>query len=252
MNFLFQILAAIALLVVVAEASPTYVGVKRMTNADRMKRGLGPAPPVFKRVVPGRRSNLPTRAFVAKRGSPSPSAVPPAPTKHIGRIEVRNTTGFTYGFVQNTVSGPSGVTLNSTIDPLAVSFSTSQGSSGPFDITATNATFSAPLTLGGVGNASLAADSASAVVFNSTAATSPSAAFVSGATGESAIWTLDGRTAQISANWINADKSKPTTFIGLDTVNNVILLTGNITLYNQAASSPLTEVKFFLASPPFQ
>lgn len=173
MKFLFQIIAAIALLVVVVEASPTYVGVKRMTNADRLKRGLGPAPPVFKRTVPGRRSYLPTRASVAKRGSPSPAAAPPAPTKYVLSPALYSTSSHTIFFAATSdalkleirlVSRTglfktpsldreqcffvplalthgeffrSGVTVNSSIDPLAVSFSTTQGSSGPFDITAT-------------------------------------------------------------------------------------------------------------------
>ncbi|THH32470.1 hypothetical protein EUX98_g1720 [Antrodiella citrinella] len=245
MKVFLYILAAVALLVSVTDASPAYIGMKRMTNADRLKRGLGPAPPVLRRVIPGR-SLTPTRLFAAsKRGSPSPSISPvphAVPTPHVGRIEVRNTTGFSFGYVENTVSGVSGVTVNSSIEPLAVTFSTTSGSSGPFDITATNATFTGPLTLGGVGSTILAADSASAVVFNATNSTA----------GEVKIWTLDGRTAQISAHWTNTDNSTPTTFIGLDVTNNHLLLTGNISLYNQAVTSAtLTEVQFFLASPPF-
>lgn len=45
------------------------------------------------------------------------------------------------------------------------------------------------------------------------------------------------------AHWINEDGSKPTTFIGLEITDNIILLTGNITLYNAAfPSAPLVPV----------
>lgn len=52
-------------------AAPTQAGVvRRLTNAERFARGLGPAPPVFKRVLPG--VETPTRAYeVEKRAKPS-------------------------------------------------------------------------------------------------------------------------------------------------------------------------------------
>lgn len=58
-----------------ANAAPAEVGVRRLTNAERLARGLGPAPPVFKRVLPGRET--PTRAYDAEKRNPKPSNSPP-------------------------------------------------------------------------------------------------------------------------------------------------------------------------------
>ncbi|KAG5646137.1 hypothetical protein DXG03_004376 [Asterophora parasitica] len=43
---------------------------------------------------------------------------------------------------------------------------------------------------------------------------------------ESAIWTLDGNTYQLTPQWINSDGSSPTTYLGLS--NGIVTLTGDI------------------------
>lgn len=79
------VLALLALFALSVDARPTRGRVlsRRLTNeerslpnAERLKRGLPPRAPVIGRVLPGRENTEPTPASKAKRGGPSPSAVP--------------------------------------------------------------------------------------------------------------------------------------------------------------------------------
>lgn len=85
-------------------------GKKRMTNAERLARGLTPNPPKFKRVLPGIHES-PTNVLAAKRSASASASASPSPTPsslpkiYTGRIEVRNLQGDSYGYVENSQNG---------------------------------------------------------------------------------------------------------------------------------------------------
>ncbi|KAK7687872.1 hypothetical protein QCA50_009091 [Cerrena zonata] len=222
-------------------------GKKRMTNAERLARGLTPNPPRFKRVLPGIH-DTPTNVLPAKRSASASASASPSPTPSslpkifTGRIEVKNLQGASYGFIENSQSGVNGVNFGGPIDELHVKvISNTYG--GVAQIQATNPEFDAPYYLGGSSTTpqTLGSGFSAGVSLDHV----EKAPVGSGAT-ESAVWKINPITKQITAQWVNPDGSRPRTKIGLDIRNNHLVLTGDISAYNGANTWPISEVKFFL------
>jgi len=244
MRLVFSIAALLLFLSVISARPFPYRNspIRRVTNAERLKRGLGPMPPMFKRVLPG--GQLPTRTTAAKRAAPSPSS---RSVVYTGRIEVRTLDGSSYGDVINAQYGINGVNFGGPIPALNVQFTTDSSGTGPFNIFATNPNFPAPHFVGATTHdfATLGSNSGTGVSLGNIRQTPPNS-HLSG--GESAIWSIDPTTKEIKAHWVNPDGSKIPTFIGVDIRNNAVVFTGNIALYNQQHTWPISEVKFFLAN----
>ncbi|CAL1715062.1 unnamed protein product [Somion occarium] len=212
-------------------------GEKRMTNAERFRRGLGPNAPVFKRVLPGS-GEKPTGVIAAKRSKTSS-----LPVTYTGRIEVRNLEGHSFGYVWNSESGVSGVNFHGPVDELHVKISTTK-SGGLFDILATNPKFPPPFYIGASSNnaaATLGPGLPAGVGLGTVEQTPPGPS-----AAQSAIWTINRATKLLTPHWVNPDGSKPTTSIGLDLRNNYLTFTGDIAAYNAANTWPVGEVQFFL------
>ncbi|KAI0073505.1 hypothetical protein K474DRAFT_185554 [Panus rudis PR-1116 ss-1] len=228
-----------------SHASPTPIQIaaplKRMTNAERLSRGLPPNAPVFKRLQPGQHQNqdrdAPTRVLAARA---SPSSVPPnRPVSLSGRIQVRTVEGNSVGYVRNWESG-----IFSTLptDQLHVQFNTTASGKGPFDIIATNPNFPAPFYVGaksgsldfGRGNSNYAS--------LSDVEKKPFGPGLS----QSALWSLDPSTKQLIPHWVNSDHRTVRTQIGVDLRNNYLAFTGDVQAFNKANFWPISEVQFFL------
>ncbi|KAG6919514.1 hypothetical protein DXG01_005104 [Tephrocybe rancida] len=214
------------------------------TNGQRMARGLPPLPPKFGRTLPGRRdSRQPTPAWGEK---PKPSTTPSwPPTPYSGCLEVRDAQGHALGRVKNTNTSStiSGLSLSRDDGDLKVGFNVPQ-SGAPFDILATNPQFSEPYYVGAAGTSeinTLDLISRNTLAFTNVQQTPSSSipvvsAFDSTLMVQSAIWSLDSGTSQLTgqavqhslfdgdltrsgpntAQYVNPDGSLPTTVFAYD------------------------------------
>ncbi|KAI0073513.1 hypothetical protein K474DRAFT_1710642 [Panus rudis PR-1116 ss-1] len=243
MRFVVFILALVSLFTAVVSAAPGIGGTpaKRMTNAERLARGLPPNAPIFRRALPGR-DLTPTRAYAAKRGSPSS-----VPVTLTGRIQVRWIEGdASYGYVENSQSGINGVNFGGPIPELHVKITTTSSGAGPFDIEAINPNFPSPFFVGASSN-----EFAPPVAFgpgNSNAASLDNVKQTTPVSGisQSSLWSFDPTTKELTPHWVNPDGSVAETVIGFDIRNNAIVLTGDIAAYNAHNTWPVTPVHFFL------
>ncbi|KAF9454331.1 hypothetical protein P691DRAFT_809886 [Macrolepiota fuliginosa MF-IS2] len=210
------------------------------TNAQRMARGLPPNPPSqFARGV--------SPVWAAKRTEPStrPSTCYP------GKIEVRyDFDGHVAGYVRNWENG--GISgLNFSGDPLEVKVCKTRSYTDRYDIIATNAVFKPPYYVGaGSGTVAgiLATGDRSSVGFSNTPQTPPNAppTLVNGNYYESAIWSYNSSTKELSPQWINPDGSKPSTVIAYDIRANDLFFVGDISQWNVSGSFA-SAVHFYLA-----
>ncbi|KAI0065505.1 hypothetical protein BV25DRAFT_1836303 [Artomyces pyxidatus] len=199
-KFAVALFAFLAVLALVLPASA------RVTNADRLRRGQPPLPP--------------TRRATAKRQAPSPSS----PQSISGRIQVRDATGLnTLGYIQNTVSGPTGIKFSGSENDLEVLYVGAE-------LVAYSAIFPSPFLIGASGSALLSVGSAAAIPF------------INVDESISAIWSLDVTTGALTATWKNIDGSILNPVFAYDSVQDKLFLTGDIIEFAAAA---LTE-----ATPP--
>jgi len=210
------LVALFALFAFLASVLPAHGAAAKLTNAERLRRNLPPLPPV---------KRAPTPAYAAKRQHASAALPVQQPS---GRIQLRSSDGSTLGYVA--ASNGSGVNFLPSGGDLEVEL---QGS----NLLATNAAFSSPFYIGGSGSNPISADSANSVSFTHVA---------QGA--GSSIWTYASDTGGLTAQWTNQDGSKPTTVVAYDIRNNIIVLTGNVDLYNSQATFPASAVTLFLVS----
>lgn len=217
------------------------------TNAQRLARGLPPNPPKFLRSWDAR--DTPTPAMVAKRTQTSPT---PA-NVFTGRLDVRNLDGSSVGHVRNwpgagTIGGTN--FLGSDGDLLVKATSTSNNDL--YDILATNPAFPAPFYVGAGGNNNpiLAKGSRSTIDFTNVAQTPPGSKPVATGSGglyvESAIWSLNKNTKQVSPQWINPDGSSPTTTLAYDIRANHLFFVGDLAAYNEGNDTPASAVNLFI------
>ncbi|GBE86456.1 hypothetical protein BKA93DRAFT_623356 [Sparassis latifolia] len=213
------------------------------TNAQRLAAGLPLLPPKFKRAFPGQNQarDDPTPAFGAKR-----SVASSTPVAYSGHIEIKNITGSSFGFLAQNQTGINGVSSNET-EYIAVSFTTTTPAAEPFNILISNPAFPSPFYLGGNGTNLLASDSASIVTLGDVVQTAPSAPPSSNTNEESAIWSINSRTQELTVQWINSDSSKVKTYIAYDEADNILFFAGNISVYNAQSSKSAVQVKFYLS-----
>jgi hypothetical protein len=189
-------------------------------------------------------------------------SVPAHAAPFTGYIEVNNSSTF----VSNTFNGFGEYTItNNLADALTVSFDPS--SSSPFSITATNNPGSAAFPFFGAivgfasSSANLGSGNANYTYTGGTIATAVGAIPTIGsnsfttATGiseaiETAIWSISNSDI-LTAQWINTDGSKPTTFIVTSTAQgNEILLTGDPTAFINSFGSATVDTLTFVCTAP--
>jgi hypothetical protein len=212
------------------------------TNADRLARGLPPAPPVkFRRFLPGKRTGT--------TGAPPPTVSPGPHEKFEGRIEVRNLDGSVLGNVRNDNAGSIGG-VNFLGKDLDLHCDLEKKGQGPFDLEATNALFPPPHFVGADGSFPLGPNLPNiaklAPVKQSAPGVGPTAT-PQGITAQSAIWTIDSQSRELTAHYVNPDGSTPATTIAYDIRSNVLFFTGDLNLWNtNNNNTPASAVKFFL------
>jgi len=213
------------------------------TNSQRLARGLPPLSPKFGRTLPGY-ARTPTKAGEKK---PSPSPCPPK--KYEGRIKVVGEKGKSLGYLGNwDYRSPNGINCDGPSTELHVSFTTTCCKDKKLiDILVTNPNFKKPYYIGSTTNDILAPGSSTSVGFGNveqTPALSPPVPF-----GkyyyESAIWTFNCDTKQITPHYINPDGCDVDTIIAYDDKNNSIFFVGDIAAYSKKVC-PVEAVTFYL------
>ncbi|RDB20819.1 hypothetical protein Hypma_012022 [Hypsizygus marmoreus] len=241
------------IIALIALISPAACTPTQETNAQRMARGLPPSPPKFGRNVPGRiQVRQPTPVWAAKRHGVSPLP----PVSYAGRIEVRYKDGRARGFVRNSNSSWTigGVNDLGAEQDLHVSLTAPHSGKGPFDILATNPSFPEPFYVGAAGTnfiSSLDLTSRNTIAFTNVQQTPGgsvpvSSTFKDNLLVESAIWSINPDTKEITGQWINPDKSSPATVIAYDIRANKIFFVGNIDAYNTNNDTPADTIKLFI------
>jgi hypothetical protein len=173
-----------------------------------------------------------------------------------GKLEVRSN-GASQGHVRDWSSGGtiSGINFQGADEDLLVKLTYSPSQLKELDIVATNAKFPAPYYVGGgaLSTASvptLTAGVKSSVGFTNVELTSPGTGPVIPPTRqayvESAIWTIDPSTHQLTAQWINKDGSKPPTVLAYDIRQNSLFFVSDINAYNANNNEPASAVTLFL------
>jgi len=228
--WLFTLLAFGAL----ANASPA-----KDSNAYRLAHGLPPlAPRNFGRNVPGHEPTPVLRARAS--ASASPSSVP----KQSGRLQVRAENGTTIGYVQDKLGLP--VSHGS---DLKISIAASAARKEHLDVVATATSLPSPFYVGasshGSDNATIVPGSTNSLLFSNVTRTDPGSRPIksNGALVESAIWSLNSTTKELTAQWVNNDGTLPTTFIVYDQASSELLFVGDTNL-----SSSTSEVKLFVVT----
>ncbi|KAJ6540322.1 hypothetical protein B0H19DRAFT_1239669, partial [Mycena capillaripes] len=213
---------------------------KRETNADRMRRGLPPLPPVRRasHVVPG---------HVFK---PRASAVPCTP---LTSLTLSKTGSIKLIYANKTVAGFIGDTFDAqnshTVTPVKTSSQKfKMPSLSPFDsafnIFATNGPDEAHPYLGAVGAAAGYDLSKKGYAYLAGVNTSPSSSppdstcgtsmnhFGYNGPSESQIWSMDCKTLEITATWTNADYSQTPATIFYSSQYDFLGLTGGLAKFN--------------------
>ncbi|KAF9530431.1 hypothetical protein CPB83DRAFT_850908 [Crepidotus variabilis] len=218
------------------------------TNGQRLARGLPPSPPKFLKRF------LATPVSNAKRTTTSP--LPPVTLS--GRLQVRSKeNGSSLGNVRNWPGGGtiSGTSAFSPDGDLLVTLTYNPSDPTKIQILSTNPAFPAPFYVGaGTSNTisvpHLAAGDYHSVGFTNVESTAPgsppSKAPSRDAYVESAIWTINPSTKQLTAQFINEDGSTPPTVFAYDIRNNNLFFTGDIAEYNSHASFLASAVDLYL------
>ncbi|KAJ3763792.1 hypothetical protein EV360DRAFT_77997 [Lentinula raphanica] len=222
----------------IASASPTNLN----TNGYRLARGLPPLPPRdFGQRKPGQDPTPVLRA----RASPSPSSV----VRYTGRLQVRSENRSTIGYVQD----KSGLPVSTGSD-LVVSVTASLTRKEQLNILATPQTTTAlpsPFYIG----ASTQSSSENATIGTGVATTlqltnvtktdalsKPVKSDNVDALVESAIWTINSSTKELTAQYVNPDGSLPSTFLVYDNADTQLYLVGDTTSLN----ATFAPVKLFI------
>jgi hypothetical protein len=121
---------------------------------------------------------------------------------------------------------------------------------GPYDLKATNALFHPPHFVGATGSFPLGPNLENIAGLGPVKQSDPGVgptATPQGITDQSAIWTIDAQTRELTAHYVNPDGSTPDTTIAYDIKNNVLFFTGDLNLWNTNNNAkPASAVKFFL------
>ncbi|KDQ61720.1 hypothetical protein JAAARDRAFT_31187 [Jaapia argillacea MUCL 33604] len=173
----------------------------------------------------------------------SPIAEPPEArwtTKYTGRIQIVPTNGHPLGFVYNFTNDVNGVSPNRASD-VHVTFNYTHGT--PFTMVATNFLKPEPYfqylgaSTGHEGTLIPKSADHNELGFHRQPAITPPystpAEWAMGRKYETSIWTLDGQSKKLTAQWVNPDHSKPTTHIVYDKKLNEVLFVGDLATYNR-------------------
>ncbi|KAJ7703687.1 hypothetical protein B0H17DRAFT_1040881 [Mycena rosella] len=215
---------------------------KKDTNADRLRRGLGPLPPTRR-----------DRKKLSPRASPLPCA---RLSNNIGTIQVRRLSdGEKLGYLSDRFNGHNAYTvhrrpraaLHVAVPPIA-----------PFglaiNLIAANPPDAGHPYVGAVSNGqgNLGAGEVAVAYLSGTSAVHGSSPPLSSAGTslilnghggiESQVWTMNCQSRQITAQWMNTDNSQPTTTIFYDPVRDYIGLTGDLDAFNAAVAERAYEV----------
>ncbi|KAF9563125.1 hypothetical protein CPC08DRAFT_749144 [Agrocybe pediades] len=225
----------------------------RETNAQRLAQGLPPNPPKFiQELLAKRAQKTPGRVDLGSR----PSSVPHV--KLSGKLQLRSPEdGSALGNVRNWPGGGtiSGTNFLGSDGDLLVELKFNPAKPFKINILATNPTFPAPFFVG-AGSISpldvpvLVTGSRNTVSFTNVERTLKNAGPTSSPTRnafvESAIWSIDIDSHKLTAQWINADGSKPPTVLAYDIRENEIFFVGDLAVYNSENDLPASAVDLFL------
>ncbi|KAG2363263.1 hypothetical protein BDR07DRAFT_1608929 [Suillus spraguei] len=236
----FVLSCAIALLLSIS----THGAVVALTNAQRLARGLPILPPKFGRAFPGY-ARTPTVAGE----NPSPSFT--SQNTFTGRILVKGHNGKSLGHLHNLARGINGINFGASSADLQVSFTTSRSEQGLFDIQAVDAAFSGPHYIGTTSSNNLATGSSTFVSFGNVIKTPAHSrpVPVGQHADESAIWTFNPKTYQLSVHYVNRDGHEAKTTIAYKAHDNTIFFVGDIGAYNAAQVNPnnhVSPITFYL------
>ncbi|KAG2075691.1 hypothetical protein BDR04DRAFT_1150019 [Suillus decipiens] len=239
----FVLSCAIALLLSIS----THGAVVALTNAQRLARGLPILPPKFGRALPGY-----ARTPIATGENPSPSFT--SQNTFTGRILVKGHNGKSLGHLHNLASGINGINFGASSADLHVSFTTSRSEQGLIDIQAVDAAFPGPHYIGTTSSTNLATGSSTFVSFGNVIRTPAHSQPVSMGhhnADESAIWTFNPKTYQLSVHYVNRDGHEAKTTIAYNAHDNTIFFVGDVGAYNAAQVNPdnhVSPVTFYLDS----
>lgn len=221
---------------------------KRETNADRLRRGLGPLPPTLNAA----------RSFLKPRASPTPCA---PLTSATGTIQLNKVSdGSLVGYVSNIYDSQDSYTITSNVgSALQVSLPFLSPFGTPIDITAINGPDSKNILLGAVGGSpgfdlqsgqlgtaylSGTGHTGAGSPPSSTAGTSMQAVGYD-APSESQIWTLDCVGLTFTATWTNSDDTQPAaTTIFYNPTVKYLGLTGDLDVLNGVFNEGAFAVTF--------
>jgi hypothetical protein len=244
MHFLVTTIFTIIAIAATTSATTTSATlVDRDSNAQRLARGLPPRSPKFGRTLPGfvQARDNPTPAFGALRPRSSSTAV-----THTGKIEVRASDGSVLGDVKNWVALPhiNGVNFGIPGENLDVSFTTT--GNAPFNILSTNPNFPAPFYVGISGSSATLTIGSRSIVNLANVPITPAGVPAAGVDTESAVWSFDPGSNELTVQYVNPDGSQPETTIAYDIRENVLFFTGDLDAYNFQNDIPASAVTFFL------
>ncbi|EED82921.1 predicted protein [Postia placenta Mad-698-R] len=222
-----------------------------LTNAQRLARGLTPNRPRFNRAA---RENLAPRASAMPDPTPCPAVT--------GTIQVTGAGTGTPAFISRVPNafGEYAVTTD-TADALVVQY-TDCADASVIDLATLNGIADVPYLGAITGFATALQDlrrgSSAYAYIGGTDQTAPGATpqavsnSFTAATGdqeeaESAMWTLNRTTGALSAQWVNADGSKPETII-VYSPENFLVITGDPTIFGASfGTSPVVTLTFVAA-----
>jgi len=211
-----------------------------------MRRGLPLAPP--------HRRN----SDVARRSPVSPSPYPPLKNT-IGTIAVFKTDNTLLGYISHAYDGvDSFVTTSDPTKAQLFQLPSTTPYYGAFDIITSSPEIDSvhPYLGAGAGPYAdvLGTGSAGYAIFTGTThvpANSPPSTSGSSSKGtsdpaiESQIWSIDGNTLELTAQWTNPDGSQPTTILYSDVVFGFVGLTDDLATYNSQFGEPGIQVFFY-------
>ncbi|EPQ56340.1 hypothetical protein GLOTRDRAFT_115631 [Gloeophyllum trabeum ATCC 11539] len=241
------------LLLFVAQAYAAPGGFVRETNGQRIARGLPPLPAKLGKVLPGRdQFYKPTPAFGKRSAasaspSPSPSAAPGL--SYIGRIQVRSEDGSPLGYLRS-AGGINEINDPTPDDDLYVRVQANRAGA-PHDLIGLNHP-SGPSFLGAraSGAGHLARRSPTTLNLAPVRQTLPGGrpASMADDTYSSAIWSMNLKTKELNAKWINPDGSTPPTLIAYDKDSKTLFLTGDLDAYNEHHDANACAVSFHVTT----
>ncbi|KAF9522545.1 hypothetical protein CPB83DRAFT_911268 [Crepidotus variabilis] len=234
--------------------SSSAIGSKQLTNAVRLARGLPPRAPQFRRFLPG------IRPRTSNASAPDPG---PATVSGVIQITRFDDDGEFVGYVSRELHAIPGSAANSQTLAITTKLSTAltaklTPTDSLFEITALDGLNPSYPFLGGAATSATSVDLVSG---------SPNFVYITGSSStdvgpptvvgnsygsvpsESPIWNYDKSTREITATWINADKtSAPTYLSALPMANSTsLVLIGDPAAFN-ATYPGSYQLKFTLTT----